>query len=157
MSAPPAANGLSGIKQSGYQKLMWGTEALGNATYSYILVSGKASQVAETINTPQGSGLTAVTTDIIDGQRWEFTCEEDLSIAPPPVTTLVTLQNVFVAALGNTIAPWGATAIANTGVFKVENNDFNAERKAVGTRVIVARAYVAINTMNGGGNPAIGT
>jgi hypothetical protein len=161
-SAPPQAAGLSGIKQSGYTKLFWGTESLGaglpnSSGFSYIVTSARASQVVDNVETQQGSGLTAVLTQVIDGQRWEFTVEEDLAITPPPVSTLVTLQNVFVAALGITIAPWGNSAIANTGTFVIENNDFNGERKAVGTRVLIARAYVAMNTVNGGGNPAIGT
>lgn len=128
-----------------------------NASGNYIVVSVRPAQSAETVNTMQGSGLTAVSTDIIDGQRQEITVEEDLSITPPPVSTLVTLTNVFLGAGaggGNTIAPFGNSAV-NTGTFKVESNDFSVARKEVGTRVFLCRAYAAINACNGGGNPAI--
>lgn len=161
-SNPPAANGLSGIRQVGYTRIAWGTEAYGanlsnTAGSTYIVKSVRAGQVAESIPLTQGSGLTAVLTQVIDGQRMEFTVAEDLNIAPPPVSTICVLQNVFVANIGSTIAPFGNTAIANVGSFLVENNDFSVQEKAYGERTLVCRAYVAMNTINGGGNPAIGT
>jgi hypothetical protein len=153
MPAPPSA-GTTSFKQQGYTQLWWGTEALplGN----YIAVSCRPKQRADTIETQQGSGLTAVVTQVVDGSDFEITVEEDLTITPPHVGSLVILENIFVsgAALGNTIPPFGATAITN-GNFLVINNDFNAERKAVGQRVLLCKSYVALNAANGGGNPNI--
>lgn len=159
--SPPAANSTNTFQQRGYTKLLWGTEPFGTGlgdggNSTYIVVSARPAQVSTTINTEQGSGLVAVTTDLIDGQRFEITVEEDLSVVPPPVSTIVTLQNVFKGMLGTGIAPFGSSAIAN-GLFKIENNDLQAARKEAGQRVLVARAYPLISACNGGGNPNIGT
>jgi hypothetical protein len=153
MAAPPSA-GTTSFKQTGYTQLWWGTEALplGN----YIVVSARPKQRADTIRTEQGSGLTAVISQVVDGSDFEITVEEDLTITPPHVGSVVTLENIFVsgAALGNTIPPFGNTAITN-GSFLIINNDFNAERKAVGQRVLLAQSFVAVTGVTGGGNPVI--
>lgn len=161
MANPPTAYSTNTVAQRGYTKLLLGTEPFGGLigsanTATYIVISARPAQVATTLNTEQGSGLSAVTTDLIDGQRFELTVEEDLNIAPPTVGMLVTLQNVFGGALGNAIAPFGTANISN-GVFKIENNDLQSARKEIGQRVLVARAYALINSCNGGGNPNIGT
>jgi hypothetical protein len=149
---PPPAAGATSFQQIGYTTLFWGTEAL--PFNSYIVVSARPKQRADTIETQQGSGLTAVVTQVVDGSDFELTVEEDLTITPPVVGALVTLTNIFVAgtALGSTIPPFGVTAISN-GTFLVVNNDFNAERKAVGQRVVLCKSYVAVAAANGGGNP----
>jgi hypothetical protein len=159
MALPPGAKGLNAILQRGYTTLFWGTEPLGPnlaTANAYIVVSARPAQRSETIATQQGSGVTAVTTTVIDGYNFEFTVEEDVTIIPPPVGTIVQLQTPFGAALGSGLPPFGVGSIAG-GNYQVENSDFNASRKEVGTRVILARAYAAISAANGGGNPNIGT
>ena len=161
-STPPIAAGLSGIKQAGYTRICWGTEAFGanlanSAGSSYIVKAFRSGQSVEKIPLTQGSGLTAIMTYLIDGQHTEWTVAEDLNIAPPPATTVVILQNVFVSNIGSSTAPFGNTAVANVGQFTIENNDFSVDEKAYGQRVFACSAYVAMNTTNGGGNPAIGT
>ena len=146
--------GATSFKQTGYTKLWWGTDALGT-TLGYIVVSANPKQRSETIGTEQGSGFTAVITQLVDGIDYAITVEEDLTIVPPHVGSVVILDNIFVAgtALGN-VAPFGNVAIGN-GNFVVVDNDFKGARKEVGQRVILAKAYVAIAALNGGGNPAI--
>ena len=152
MPAPPGA-GTTSFKQQGYTQIWWGTEAvpLGN----YLVVSSRMKQNADTIPTMQGSGLTAVETQIIDGMDAEVTVEEDLTIAPPHVGSLVTFENIFVsgAALGNTLPPFGDAAVT-TGTYLVVNNDLNTARKEPGQRVLQLRACVATTGITGGGNPA---
>ena len=153
MPAPPGA-GTTSFKQQGYTQIWWGTEAvpLGN----YLVVSSRMKQNADTIPTMQGSGLTAVETQIIDGMDAEVTVEEDLTIAPPHVGSLVTFENIFVsgAALGNTLPPFGDAAVT-TGTYLVVNNDLNTARKEPGQRVLQLRACVATTGITGGGNPTI--
>ena len=151
---PPGANGLNAFKQQGYTQIWWGTEAV--PFQNYLVVSARMKQNADTIPTMQGSGLTAVVTQIIDGMDAEVTVEEDLTIAPPHVGSLVTFENIFVsgAALGNTLPPFGDAAVT-TGTFLVVNNDLNTARKEHGQRVLQLRAYVATTGVTGGGNPAI--
>ena len=153
MPAPPGA-GTTSFKQQGYTQIWWGTEAL--PFQNYLVVSSRMKQNADTIPTIQGSGLTAVETQIIDGMDAEVTVEEDLTIVPPHVGSLVTFENIFVsgAALGNTLPPFGDAAVT-TGTFLVVNNDLNTARKEPGQRVLQLRACVATTGITGGGNPTI--
>ena len=153
MPAPPGA-GTTSFKQQGYTQIWWGTEAV--PLGSYLVVSARMKQNADTIPTMQGSGLTAVETQIIDGMDAEVTVEEDLTIVPPHVGSLVTFENIFVsgAALGNTLPPFGDAAVT-TGTFLVVNNDLNTARKEPGQRVLQLRACVATTGITGGGNPTI--
>ena len=156
MAQPPGAKGLNAFIQRGYTTLAWGTEPFGTnvaTANAYIVISARPAQRSETIGTQQGSGLTAVTTTLIDGYNFEFTVEEDVTIVPPYVGQLVTLQTPFGSALTNSIAPFGTSPIAG-GTYQVESNDYNAARKEPNTRVILARAYAAMTAANGGGNPA---
>jgi hypothetical protein len=162
MNQLPIAYGNNVFKQRGYSYLWWGTEALGSGLSLpgdnfYIVASAKQSQVADTINLPQVSGLNAVSINVIDGARWNFTVIEDTNVLSPVVGQVVALENVFLDYAGD-IAPNGITPVT-VGYFKIENADFNAEIKQYGRREIVAQSYPCMDgtlgaDIAGGGNPS---
>ena len=152
-SYPPTVTGQQAFKTQGYTKLWWGTEAL-FTELGYIVISARSTQDARTVNNQQAAGVTAVTTDIVDGAAWEIAVEEDLTIAPPAVGQAVFMQNVFFGGAGVSVPPYGATAMP-AFLFKVENNNFNAARREPGTRTFLCRSYAAIASASGGGNPGL--
>lgn len=152
---PPIVSGQNILIQRGYTVLTFGTEWVGNnmATHgSYIVTDVRAAQRAETVPALQGSGATAVITQVVDGQDFNITVIDDGSVIPPYVGQIVQLQNVFYQQIGNTVAPFGNT-LALTGNFVVENNDFHSSRKNYGERTILAKAYQLITGIQGANNP----
>lgn len=160
MSIPLAGN--TAVKQTGFTTLVLGTEGYavsnGNTAASvgngYIIVSADPKQRADTIETPQGSGLTAVVTQIVDGVDWQVTVEEDATLGPPHVGSLVSASNPFLTTAGWNVVPFGASTFSS-GVYLVLNNDVQIARKEINKRVLLLRSFVAISNCNGGGNPVI--
>lgn len=160
MSIPNA--GPTSVKQTGFTTLTLGAEGYpvsngsGGAVVGsgYIVVSADPKQRADSIETMQGSGLTAVVTQIIDGTDFQVTVEEDATLGPPHVGSIVSAVNPFLTTAGWNVAPLGTTAFTS-GQYLVLNNDVQVERKQINRRVLLLRSYVAISNCNGGGNPVI--
>ena len=160
MPIPGASN--TSVKQTGFTTLVLGAEAYavsnggGTATSGngYIVVSVDPTERAETIETTQGSGLTAVITQIKDGVDFRVTVEEDATLAPPHVGSIVAAVNPFLTTAGWNVAPLG-NSVFTSGLYIVLNNDVRVERKQINQRTLNLRAYVAISNCNGGGLPVI--
>src|ERR1700689_2523753 len=114
MVIPGAGN--TTVKQTGFTTLVLGAEAYavsngnGGATSGngYVVVSADPAQRGETIETMQGSGLTAVVTQIIDGVDFRVTVEEDATLVPPHIGSIVSAVNPYVTAGSWNVAPLGA-------------------------------------------------
>lgn len=160
MSIPLAGN--TAVKQTGFTILVLGTEGYpvsnGNTAASvgngYIVVSADPRQRADTIETMQGSGLTAVITQIVDGTDFNVTVEEDATLGPPHVGSLVSAVNPFLTTAGWNVVPFGSSTFT-AGLYLVLNNDVKVERKQINQRTLALRSYVAVSNCNGGGNPVI--
>lgn len=158
----PQASNATQVAQTGFTTLVLGAEGylVGNGSSApsagggYIVVSAEPSQRATTIETEQGSGLTAVVTQIIDGTDFQVTVEEDATLAPPHVGSKVSVVNPFLTTTGWNVAPFGGSSFTQ-GVYLVLNNNVRVARKEINQRVLLLRAFSAISGINGGGNPTI--
>lgn len=133
MAWPPAAGSTTFTARTGTgapTTIAWGTDGI---YASVIVVSAKSELMLEEIKIENGTGLTAETINLKDGQMMEITVIDDRSITFPDWMTTVTLIDP---------QPTGAGGTSTT--FQVLSNNYQAERKKEGQRTLQCKKYTLI-------------
>ncbi len=143
MAWPPTQGTSTFIARgSAISTLAWGTDGLiANTTIGAstttnisgaIVKSMRPTQMVSEVPIENGTGLTAVSVNLIDGDQIELVCEDDRDITWPSYMSIITLYNPRVT---------GAVAFT---AFQVMSNDYNTGRKQNGERTLLLKRYTLI-------------